>query len=64
MMGSEDYAYYMERIPAVFGFLGSRDAVHCYSNHNDKYDVDESVMKRGAAMHAQFAMDFLNSAME
>lgn len=64
MMGSEDYAYYMERVPAVFGFLGSRDAAHGFSNHNDQYDVDESVMKRGAAMHAQFAIDFLNSAME
>lgn len=59
MMGSEDFAYFMEKVPGVFGFLGSRDPEHCYTNHNDKYSVDESVLKRGAAMHAQFAADYL-----
>ena len=59
MMGSEDFAYFMEKVPGVFGFLGSRDASHQASNHNDHYDVPEEVLKRGAAMHAQFAADYL-----
>lgn len=59
MMGSEDFAYFMDEVPGVFGFLGSRDAAHTATNHNDKYTVDESVLKRGAAMHAQFALDYL-----
>ena len=45
--------------PGIFGFLGSRDAEHQASNHNDCYDVPEEVLKRGAAMHAQFAADYL-----
>ncbi len=59
MMGSEDFAYFMEKVPGVYGFLGSRDAAHTASNHNDRYDVPEEVLKRGAAMHAQFAVDYL-----
>ena len=54
MMGSEDFAYFMEKVPGVFGFLGSYDEKSgcIYSNHNDRYDVVEDALKRGAAMHA------------
>ena len=58
VMGSEDFAYFMDVVPGIFGFLGSRDAEHQASNHNDCYDVPEDVLKRGAAMHAQFAADY------
>ena len=54
----------MEKVPGVFGFLGSHDADHAASNHNDHYDVPESVLKRGAAMHAQFAVDYLAAKAE
>ncbi|MBC5580495.1 amidohydrolase [Anaerofilum sp. BX8] len=64
MMGSEDFAYFMEKVPGVFGFLGSHDAQHSASNHNDHYDVPEEVLKRGAAMHAQFAVDYLAAKAE
>lgn len=60
VMGSEDFAYFMDVVPGIFGFLGSRDAEHQASNHNDCYDVPEEVLKRGAAMHAQFAADYLS----
>ncbi len=61
MMGSEDFAYYMEKVPGIFCFLGGRNAVLGYTavNHNDHFTVDESVLKRGAALYAQFAWDFL-----
>ena len=51
----------MEKVPGVFGFLGSYDEKSgcIYSNHNDRYDVVEDALKRGAAMHAQFAADYL-----
>lgn len=61
MMGSEDFAYFMEKVPGIFGFIGSRNESLGYTakNHNDCYTVDESVLKRGAAMYAQFAFDYL-----
>ena len=61
VMGSEDFAFFMDVVPGIFGFLGSRDAEHQASNHNDCYDVPEEVLKRGAAMHAQFAADYLSA---
>lgn len=63
MMGSEDFAYYMEKVPAVFGFIGSRNEALglTATNHNDRYTVDESVLKRGSAMYAQFAADYLEA---
>ena len=61
MMGSEDFAFFMEEVPGVFGFIGSRDPEqgYIYTNHHEKYSVPEEVLQRGAAMHAQFALDFL-----
>ena len=61
MMGSEDLAFFMEEVPGVFGFIGSRDPEqgYIYTNHHEKYSVPEEVLQRGAAMHAQFALDFL-----
>lgn len=61
MMISEDFAYFMEKVPGVFGLVGSRNESLglTAANHNDHYTADESVLKRGAAMYAQFAHDFL-----
>ena len=62
MMISEDFAYFMEKVPGVFGLVGSQNKALGFTakNHNDHYTVDESVLKRGAAMYAQFAYDYLN----
>lgn len=63
MMGSEDFAEYrVGGTPSIFGILGSRNPAKgkIYSNHHEKYDVDEDVLKRGAAIMAQFAADYLN----
>lgn len=61
MMGSEDFANYAAKIPAVFGFLGCRNEskgiVHV--NHHEKFDVDESILPRGTAIMTQFAVDYL-----
>ena len=61
MMGSEDFAFFMEKVPGIFGFIGSRDPEQgfVYTNHHEKYSVPEEVLQRGAAMHAQFALDYL-----
>ena len=59
-MGGESFSLYLERIPGTYGFMGSRDEVHCYGNHNEKFDIDESILKRSAALFAQVTVDFLN----
>ena len=61
LMGGEDFSFYMQHVPGLFGFIGSHNPKtgKIYSNHHEKYDVDEDVLKRGAAVYAQFAHDFL-----
>lgn len=52
MMGSEDFAFFADKIPAVFGFLGTRNEElgMTVGNHNDRYTVHEPVLQRGAAL--------------
>ena len=66
MMGSEDFPWYGERVPYAFGFVGSRNVEKglVYTNHHEKYTVDESVLKRGTALLAQFAADYLTETAE
>jgi amidohydrolase len=60
-MGSEDFAYILEKIPGCFFLIGSAnpgkglDAGH----HNPKFDIDETALSRGAALMAAAAMDIL-----
>ena len=61
LMGSEDFALFMEKVPGFFGFIGSRNPEKglIYTNHNEKYTTDEDALYRGSALAAQFAVDFL-----
>ena len=61
LMASEDFAAYGSVTRYVFGFVGSRSEQLGYTstNHQETYDIPESVLKRGAAVMAQFAADFL-----
>jgi amidohydrolase len=63
LMSSEDFSSYLERVPGVFCFLGGRSEVLGYTaaNHNERFTVDESALVRGAALYAQFALDFLGA---
>lgn len=61
---SEDFSEYLKRKPGVFVFLGSRNpAIGAdHPHHHDCFDIDESVLKNGAALYAQYAVDFLSEA--
>jgi amidohydrolase len=61
LMGSEDFAYLSEKVPGFYGFIGAlnKEKGIIYSNHNDKFTVDEDALHRGSALYAQFAHDFL-----
>lgn len=61
MMSSEDFSALGKKVPCFFAFIGSRNKEKglIYTNHHEKYDIDESVLMRGSAVMAQFAFDFL-----
>ncbi|MDD2269958.1 MAG: M20/M25/M40 family metallo-hydrolase [Eubacteriales bacterium] len=61
-MGSEDMPYYFKHAKGVYAFIGykNREREAIYFPHHEKFKIDEDYMKCGAAMHVQFALDFLN----
>ncbi|KVI05636.1 Amidohydrolase [Cynara cardunculus var. scolymus] len=63
-MGSEDFAFYLEKIPGTFAFLGMRNekASIVHSPHSPYYTVDEDVLSTGSALHAAFAYTYLLNA--
>lgn len=62
VMGSEDMPYYFQHAPGVFGLLGyfNEEKGSIYYPHHEKFNLDEDCFKYGTALHAQFAVDFLN----
>ena len=63
MMGAEDFSVYTEQIPGMYGYLGTRNlekGIDCVAHHPG-FEVDEDVLYNGAAMYAQFAVDYLEA---
>lgn len=61
-MLAEDFSYYLTKKPGVFVFLGSNNPsieAH-YPHHNARFNVDESVLKMGCALMAQYAIEAQN----
>jgi amidohydrolase len=58
LMGAEDFAYYLEKVPGTFYRLGIRNEAQGITAdiHNDHFTIDESSMKAGAAMQAYLAI--------
>ncbi len=56
IMGSEDFSYYAQRVPACFWFLGAADATHRFPNHHPAFDIDEQAMVAGIAAHTAVAL--------
>jgi amidohydrolase len=58
---SESYSMYLERYPGVFAFLGIRNEElgSGAEHHNEKFDVDDSVLKLGVLSTAKYAVSLL-----
>lgn len=59
--GSDDFAFYAERRPAIWAWIGGRnEATGCdWPQHSNHYKLDESGLVRGTALYVQFAIDYL-----
>ena len=62
LMGSDDFANYAEKIPALYFFLHTNNSKKgiTESNHNPKFDVDEEVLWKGVAAYCAIANEYLN----
>jgi amidohydrolase len=61
-MGSEDFAFILEKVPGCFFFVGTAnpdkglDAAH----HHPKFDIDEAALPRAAALMTAAVVDLLS----
>jgi len=64
VMGAEDFSYVLEKTPGAMFFLGAShegdDWRSCCALHSNRMVLDETVMARGAAVHAALAERFLS----
>ncbi|PRA52470.1 peptidase M20 [Ochrobactrum sp. MYb68] len=63
MMASENYADFLAVYPGVFALIGVRNEAlgACYPHHHPKFNIDEEPLATGAALHAQYALDYFSS---
>lgn len=61
LMGAEDFAYYLEKVPGTFYRLGIRNEAQGITAdiHNDKFTIDEEALRTGIAMQAYLAVKAL-----
>ncbi len=62
-MGAEDFAFYLEKVPGTYIFLGIRNEAKGikYPHHHPRFDVDEEVLWVGTAIYSSLALNYLGS---
>ena len=61
VMGGEDFAYYLQRVPGAFALLGIGDG-HPHPHHSASFDIDERVLPLGVRLLAAVALEALELA--
>ncbi|MCW1429412.1 M20 metallopeptidase family protein [Novosphingobium sp. JCM 18896] len=68
IMGAEDFAYVLDKVPGAMFFLGvshaGEDWTKCCGIHSTRMMLDESVMPQGAAFLAGLAESFLENGFD
>jgi amidohydrolase len=61
VMGGEDFALFMQKVPGLFAFVGAGNSQkECnYPHHHGNFNIDEDALKTSTALYAQYALDFL-----
>jgi amidohydrolase len=61
LMGSEDFSFYLQRVPGTFAFLGveNKNKGIIYPHHHPKFNIDEDILPLGTALHVSVAMEYL-----
>ena len=61
-MPAEDFSFYLREKEGAFVWLGTaQEGKTPWPLHNSRFDVDEDILWRGAALLAQTAIDYLNA---
>ena len=60
-MGSEDFAYMLQKVPGAMFYLGCRLDDDPRRHHDPRFDIDESCMPVGAAILAKSTVSYMAS---
>lgn len=60
LSGSEDFSYYLQKIPGVFFYIGAKpkNTSNAYFNHHPKFDIDEDALLVAAKSVADVVLDY------
>ncbi len=60
--GGEDFSFFVNQVPSAFAFIGiaNPDKFETMPHHHECFQMDEDALTMGAAVYAQYALDFLN----
>ena len=58
VMGGEDFAYYLQKVPGAFIFLGAGDGRE-FPHHHPAFDIDEKALSMGALLLTSLALEYL-----
>ncbi|HAO5756530.1 TPA: amidohydrolase [Listeria monocytogenes] len=60
LSGSEDFAYYLQKIPGVFFYIGAKpkNTSNAYFNHHPKFDIDEDALLVAAKSVADVVLNY------
>jgi amidohydrolase len=61
LMGSEDFSFYLQKVPGTFAFLGieNKEKGIIYPHHHPKFNIDEDILPLGTALHVSVAVEYL-----
>ncbi len=59
-LGSEDFAYYLQKVSGLFFRLGAKQKSINYPCHHPKFNFNEQALKVGVALFLQLAFSFLS----
>jgi amidohydrolase len=61
LMGSEDFSFYLQKIPGTFVFLGveNKEKGIIFPQHHPKFDIDEDILPIGTTLHVSVALEYL-----
>jgi amidohydrolase len=58
VMGGEDFAYFLEKVPGTFLFLGAGDGID-FPHHHPAFDFDEKALLQGTLLMTSLALEYL-----
>jgi amidohydrolase len=63
VMGGEDFAYFLQKLPGAFFFFGMGDGME-FPHHHPAFDIDEKALPQATLLMARLALKYLEKRSE